>query len=139
MRRAMYRIAERLAEQNGALALVTGESLGQVASQTLGSMNAIGRVVDLPLIQPLITMDKTEIIQRAEKIGTYEISILPYDDCCTLFLPKSPATNPNLRVVYHIEQTFDFMPELIDEAIRNTETLVLKPQSEAAEKAMHLF
>lgn len=139
MRRAMYRITERLAEQNGARALVTGESLGQVASQTLGSMNAIGQVVDLPIIQPLITMDKTEIIQTAEKIETYEISILPYDDCCTLFLPKSPSTNPNLNVLQHIEQTFDFMPELIEEAIRNTETLLLKPQSEAAEKAMHLF
>lgn len=139
MRRAMYRIAERLAEQNGAHALVTGESLGQVASQTIASMNAIGRVVNLPIIQPLITMDKTEIIRIAEQIDTYETSILPYDDCCTLFLPKSPATNPNLNVVYHIEQTFDFLPELIEEAIRNTETIVLKPQSEAAEKAMHLF
>ncbi|TCZ75617.1 tRNA 4-thiouridine(8) synthase ThiI [Paenibacillus albiflavus] len=139
MRRAMYRIAERLAEQNGAGALVTGESLGQVASQTLASMNAIGRVVNLPIIQPLITMDKTEIIRIAEKIDTYETSILPYDDCCTLFLPKSPATNPNLNVVFHIEETFDFLPELIEEAIRGTETLVVKPQSEAAEETMHLF
>lgn len=139
MRRAMFRIAERLAEQNGALALVTGESLGQVASQTLPSMNAIGRVVEMPILQPLVMMDKNDIIQTAERIGTYNISILPYDDCCTLFLPKSPTTNPSLRVLQRMEQSFDFMPELIEDAIKNTETITVKPQSEPEDQSLHLF
>lgn len=139
MRRAMFRIAERLAEQNGALALVTGESLGQVASQTLPSMNAIGRVVEMPILQPLVMMDKNDIIQTAERIGTYNISILPYDDCCTLFLPKSPTTNPSLRVLQRMEQSFDFMPELIEDAIKNTEKITVKPQSEPEDQSLHLF
>lgn len=139
MRRAMFRIAERLAEQNGALALVTGESLGQVASQTLPSMNAIGRVVEMPILQPLVMMDKNDIIHTAERIGTYDISILPYDDCCTLFLPKSPTTNPSLRVVEGMEQSFDFMPELIEDAIKNTETMTVQPQSEPEDQSLHLF
>src|SRR5690606_33111931 len=93
MRRAMLRITERLALKHGAKGIVTGESLGQVASQTLSSMNVIGRAASLPLIKPLIMMDKQEIIDIAEKIGTYETSILPYEDCCTLFIPKAPSTN----------------------------------------------
>ncbi|WP_442603736.1 tRNA uracil 4-sulfurtransferase ThiI [Paenibacillus sp. KN14-4R] len=141
MRRAMYRIAQRLAEQQGALALITGESVGQVASQTLPSMNAIGQVVQIPILQPLVMMDKKEIVKIAEKIGTYETSILPYDDCCTLFLPKSPTTNPNLRVIEGIESTFEFMNSLIEEAIEKTETLVLRPGiKQSVEKELeHLF
>lgn len=125
MRRAMLRIATRLAEQNGALALVTGESLGQVASQTLSSMNVIGRATDLPLLRPLVMMDKDEIIHLSQKIGTYETSVLPYEDCCTLFLPKSPTTNPNLRVVEKVEAMLPRLNDLIEVAIRDTTTMVV--------------
>ncbi|PUA38923.1 tRNA 4-thiouridine(8) synthase ThiI [Paenibacillus elgii] len=123
LRRAMMRIAEKLAEANGAGAIVTGESLGQVASQTLASMNAIGRAVHLPLIRPLVCMEKLEIIRLAEAIDSYEVSILPYEDCCTLFLPPSPSTNPNLKVVESIEGGMPWLQEEMDEAVRNTETL----------------
>jgi len=126
MRRAMLEIAERLAEQRGALAIVTGDSLGQVASQTLGSMNVIGRETKLPLLRPLVMMDKLDIIRVAERIRTYETSILPYEDCCTLFVPKSPATNPNLRIVERVESQLGTERErLIEEAVRGTETLIL--------------
>ncbi|KEQ27198.1 tRNA uracil 4-sulfurtransferase ThiI [Paenibacillus tyrfis] len=123
LRRAMMRIAEKLAEANGAGAIVTGESLGQVASQTLASMNAIGRAVYLPLIRPLVCMEKQEIIRLAEAIDSYKVSILPYEDCCTLFLPPSPSTNPNLKVVESIEAGMPWLQEEMDEAVRNTETL----------------
>jgi len=127
MRRSMLRIAEKLAEQNGALAIVTGDSLGQVASQTLGSMNVIGRVCSLPMLRPLVMMDKQDIIDYAEEIGTYETSILPYEDCCTLFVPKSPAINPNLKIVERAEAMIgDELNRLIDEAVRGTEVVVLK-------------
>lgn len=123
MKRAMLRIAEGLAEKRGAMAVVTGESLGQVASQTLPSLDVIGRVANLPLLRPLIMMDKAEIIAVAEKIGTYEISIQPYEDCCTLFLPKSPATNPSLRIVEQLEEKMEWLDEAIEQAIANTERL----------------
>lgn len=125
MRRAMLRIAEQLAEQNGANGIVTGESLGQVASQTLPSMNAIGRATELPLLKPLIMMDKHEIIRVAERIGTFETSILPYEDCCTLFLPKSPSTNPNLRIVEKVEALIPNLEDLISAAIEGTEQMLL--------------
>lgn len=124
MRRAMLRIAERLAEKSGALALVTGESLGQVASQTLASINVIGRAATLPILRPLVAMDKLDIIRVAERIGTYETSILPYEDCCTLFVPKSPATNPNLHIVERAERRLgEEMERLIQEAVTGTETI----------------
>lgn len=126
MRRYMLRIAQRLAERAGALAIVTGDSLGQVASQTLGSMNVIGRATELPLLRPLVMMDKLEIIRISERIGTYETSILPYEDCCTLFVPKSPATNPNLRVVESVEHMHGAeLERLVGEAVAGTETIVL--------------
>ncbi|NWL86842.1 tRNA 4-thiouridine(8) synthase ThiI [Paenibacillus sp. 79R4] len=127
MRRSMLRIATKLAEKNGALALVTGDSLGQVASQTLASMNVIGKVTDLPLLRPLVMMDKEDIISMAKKIGTYDISILPYEDCCTLFVPKSPATNPNLRIVEHIEKGLTELDQMIEAAVENTESVIVKP------------
>ncbi|MHA6530321.1 tRNA uracil 4-sulfurtransferase ThiI [Paenibacillus sp. BAC0078] len=127
MRRAMLRIATRLAEQEGALALVTGESLGQVASQTLSSMNVIGRATALPLLRPLIMMDKSEIVELSQTIGTYELSILPYEDCCTLFVPKSPTTNPNLRIVDKIEATLPGYSALLDAAVAGTETVTITP------------
>lgn len=126
MRRSMLRIATMLAEREGALALVTGDSLGQVASQTLSSMNVIGRSTELPLLRPLVMMDKQEITEIAKQIGTYDLSILPYEDCCTLFVPKSPTTNPNLWVVQKIEASIRDLNALIDQAVATTETVVLE-------------
>ncbi|MBU5674742.1 tRNA uracil 4-sulfurtransferase ThiI [Paenibacillus brevis] len=135
MRRSMLRIASLLAERNGALAIVTGDSLGQVASQTLASMNVIGRVTDLPLLRPLVMSDKEEIISQAREIGTYDISILPYEDCCTLFVPKSPTTNPNLRVVERIEAGIAGLDNLIEAAVTGTETLVIRPDEEVVRQS----
>ncbi|MBH5316931.1 tRNA 4-thiouridine(8) synthase ThiI [Paenibacillus sp. GSMTC-2017] len=136
MRRIMLRITEQLAERNGANGIVTGESLGQVASQTLQSMNVIGRATVLPLIKPLIMMDKSEIIDIAVKIGTFETSILPYEDCCTLFLPKSPSINPNLLAVERAEAGLSGLEEMIKTAIEGTEQMILTPDSAtSAQKA----
>lgn len=127
MRRAMLRITTQLAEREGALAVVTGDSLGQVASQTLSSMNAIGRATVLPLLRPLVMMDKSEIVELSKAIGTYDLSILPYEDCCTLFVPKSPTTNPNLRIVEKIEATLPGYSARLDAAVAGTETLSITP------------
>ncbi|KGE18139.1 thiamine biosynthesis protein ThiI [Paenibacillus wynnii] len=127
MRRAMLRIATSLAEKEGALALVTGESLGQVASQTLPSMNVIGRATLLPLLRPLVMMDKSDIVELSKKIETYDLSILPYEDCCTLFVPKSPSTNPNLRIIDKIEATLPNYSSLLSAAVALTETLEITP------------
>ncbi|MEF2964702.1 tRNA uracil 4-sulfurtransferase ThiI [Paenibacillus sp. M1] len=135
MRRAMLRIASMLAERNGALALVTGDSLGQVASQTLASMNVIGRVTELPLLRPLVMSDKEEIIGQAKRIGTYDLSILPYEDCCTLFVPKSPSTNPNLHIVERIEASLAGLTGMLEAAVEGTETLVIKPHEPVQRKA----
>lgn len=132
MRRAMLRITEQLAQRNGANGIVTGESLGQVASQTLPSMNVIGRATELPQLKPLIMMDKHEIIRLAERIGTFETSILPYEDCCTLFLPKSPSTNPNLRIVEKIESLIPNLDQLLAAAVEGTEELLLTPELQTA-------
>ncbi|MEK3731158.1 MULTISPECIES: tRNA uracil 4-sulfurtransferase ThiI [Paenibacillus] len=130
MRRAMLRITSALAERSGALAIVTGDNLGQVASQTLASMNVIGRATELPILRPLVTMDKNDIVNQAIEIGTYETSILPYEDCCTLFVPKSPTTNPNLHVVERVEASLERLPELIEAAIAATETVIIKPDTD---------
>ncbi|WP_424768263.1 tRNA uracil 4-sulfurtransferase ThiI [Paenibacillus sp. sgz302251] len=135
MRRAMLRITEQLAERNGAYGIVTGESLGQVASQTLPSMNVIGRAAELPQLKPLIMMDKQEIIDVAVRIGTFETSILPYEDCCTLFLPKSPSTNPNLRIVEKVESKIGNYAGLLTAAVEGTEELLLTPDSQTATQA----
>lgn len=129
MRRSMLRIATMLAEREGALAIVTGDSLGQVASQTLPSMNVIGKATELPLLRPLVMMDKSEIIEISKQIGTYELSILPYEDCCTLFVPKSPTTNPNLHVVERIEDSISALPAMLEDAVARTETVLLTPDS----------
>ncbi|MEI7026718.1 tRNA uracil 4-sulfurtransferase ThiI [Paenibacillus sp. y28] len=126
-RRAMYRLCERLAEREGARAIVTGESLGQVASQTLPSLDVIGRASGLPLLRPLIMMDKQEIIPVAERIGTFDLSIQPYEDCCTLFLPRSPSTNPNVHVVERQEAVWGWYEELLNDAIARTETELVFP------------
>ncbi len=131
MRRIMLRITERLAEKNGALAIVTGDSLGQVASQTLVSMNVIGRATVLPLLRPLVMMDKLDIIDHAQRIGTYQTSILPYEDCCTLFVPKNPAIHPSLKTVEQAEAKLaESMERMIAEAVEATEVVVLSGKGE---------
>ncbi|AGL03546.1 tRNA uracil 4-sulfurtransferase ThiI [Desulfoscipio gibsoniae] len=107
MRRMMFRLSARIADKQRALAVVTGESVGQVASQTLESMRVINQVIDIPVLRPLVGMDKLEIVSRAQAIGTYATSVLPYEDCCTLFLPKHPATRPRLEQALDAEQGLD--------------------------------
>jgi thiamine biosynthesis protein ThiI len=124
MRRMMFRIAEQLARREGALALVTGESLGQVASQTLESMNAINEVAGLPVLRPLIGMDKQDIMSLSKEIGTYETSVLPYEDCCTVFMPRSPKTRPDLETTRKTESRLD-VDRLVEAAVKGTEVLEL--------------
>lgn len=123
MRRFMMRIAERLAIQQGDQAIITGESLGQVASQTIESITSSNSVVKMPVLRPLIAFDKIDIIDISRKIDTYETSILPYEDCCTVFLPKFPAIKPNLERVIRAESKLD-VEGLIDEAFKNVEKYV---------------
>ncbi len=127
MRRFMMRISEKLAEKHGALAIATGESLGQVASQTMESMYTINHVIQTPMIRPLIAMDKTEIVNISKKIGTYETSILPYEDCCTIFVPKSPVTRPKLEIAEKAEAKLD-VENLVNWAVENTESIWIEPQ-----------
>ena len=122
MRRFMMRIAQRIADANGAKAIVTGETLGQVASQTMEAMASTQAVTDLPVLQPLIGMDKEEIVRLARKIGTFETSILPYEDCCTVFTPKHPKTKPKLRDVEQIESALD-IDALVEEAYAGIERI----------------
>ncbi len=122
MRRMMYRIAALYAEKIGAKILINGESIGQVASQTLDSMVCINNVTNMPVIRPVACFDKLEIIDIAKKINTYETSILPYEDCCTIFVPKHPVINPKLDKCIQYENSFDYQ-KLIDEAIQNIETV----------------
>lgn len=114
MRRMMYRISQRLANKLKAHALINGESIGQVASQTLTSMKAINRVVNIPIIRPLACFDKLEIIKIAKKIGTYEISILPFEDCCTIFLPSHPVINPDISKCLNLEKKIDYQKMIND-------------------------
>jgi thiamine biosynthesis protein ThiI len=126
MRRIMLRISEAVAKKHRALALVTGESLGQVASQTLESMNTINEVTNMPILRPVIGMDKQEIMTIAKRIGTYETSILPYEDCCTVFLPKAPKTRPDKKVAAREEAKLD-LERLVNEAVEGTEVIDLQP------------
>ncbi len=126
MRRMMYRIAERLAQRQGALAIVNGESIGQVASQTLESMSVINEVTQMPVIRPVATMDKLEIIALAKKLGTYETSILPFEDCCTIFTPKNPVTKPTLAKAQKMEQRFDY-ESLLEQCMQGITTLEINP------------
>ena len=122
MRRFMMRIAEKLAHKHGAGAVITGESLGQVASQTLESITSTNSVATLPVFRPLIGFDKDEIIEIAQKIGTFETSILPYEDCCTIFLPKKPVTKPRLSAVEKVESALD-VETLVNNALRDIEVV----------------
>ena len=125
MRRMMYRIAEKVLQERNCYVLINGESVGQVASQTLTSMQVINNVTNVPVIRPVACLDKLEIIDIAKKIDTYETSILPYEDCCTIFLPKHPVINPELEKAIIYETTFDY-ESLIEEAIKNKETIKIK-------------
>ena len=119
MRRMMYRIMERLCISHNAYAIVNGESIGQVASQTLTSMRVINSVTNLPVIRPCACLDKLEIMDIARKIDTFDISILPYEDCCTVFVPRHPVINPKIDVAEKEENTFDYN-KMIDEVEINT-------------------
>ena len=125
MRRMMYRISELVALKYKAHILVNGESIGQVASQTLQSMYAINQVTNMPIIRPLATMDKLEIIDISRKINTYNISILPYEDCCTIFVPKNPVIKPEISKCLEYEASFDYKP-LIEECVNNLEIITIE-------------
>lgn len=137
-RRLMLRITDEIRRKNDGLAIITGESLGQVASQTLESMYAINDVTNTPILRPLITMDKSEIIEIAQRIDTHDISIRPFEDCCTVFVPASPKTKPKRDKVRHFESFVDFEPH-IAKAVEGTEKMVIKPQSRKEESFEDLF
>lgn len=132
-RRMMLKIADRFARQIDAKALVNGENLGQVASQTLGSMYAINAVTNLPILRPLLTLDKDEIIIKAKEIGTFDTSIQPFEDCCTIFTPKNPKTNPRLDKVESFEAGTDF-DAMIEEAVANIETLTISKHTDTKQQ-----
>lgn len=120
MRRLMMEIAQRIAEKDNCLALITGESVGQVASQTMAAISCTDAVCRIPVFRPLVGMDKTEIIEIARKIDTFETSVLPYEDCCTVFTPRHPKVRPALADIEKAQSKFDFEP-LIQKAVENTE------------------
>ena len=127
MRRMMFRLADRLAKRRHCLAVSSGESVGQVASQTLESMNVINAVTNMPVLRPVVTYDKTEIIDLARKIDTFDISIRPFEDCCTIFAPKNPKTRPSLERVLEFEAKWDYN-KMIDEALDNVEVIYIKKE-----------
>ena len=129
MRRYMMKIAEYLANKNNCLGLITGESIGQVASQTMQSLAATNAVCTLPVYRPLIGFDKQEIIEIAEKIDTFETSVLPYEDCCTIFVAKHPVTKPNVKIIEKSETKLEEkIDELMETALKTVETIVIKPE-----------
>lgn len=126
MRRYMMKIAEKIAQETECLGLITGESIGQVASQTMQSLAATNEVCELPVYRPLIAFDKLDIIDISEKIGTYETSILPYEDCCTIFVAKHPITKPNLKIIKrHEENLAEKIDELVDTALKTDELIIV--------------
>lgn len=129
MRRMMYRIMEELCHRNKAYAIINGESIGQVASQTLTSMSVINNVTNMPVIRPVGCMDKLEIIELAKKIETYDISILPYEDCCTVFVPKHPVINPDIKQAIQMENNFDYQL-MIEEAVDSIYTIKINDHFE---------
>lgn len=129
LRRMMYRISEQIARKHKDLILINGESVGQVASQTLTSMNAINEVVKIPVIRPVACFDKLEIIDIAKKINTYETSILPYEDCCTIFVPKHPVINPKIDKCKEYEEKIDYQ-NLIEEAIKETKIIKIENKND---------
>ena len=125
LKRAMMRAAEKIAYKDHADGLITGESAGQVASQTMQGMNAINAVCTMPVMRPLCGMDKQEIVDKARVIGTYETSILPYEDCCTIFVAKHPETKPKTSVINKIESKLDKLSEIIEKAVEEAEVFEL--------------
>ena len=125
MRRMMYRISEKIMQERNCLTLINGESVGQVASQTLTSMSVINSVTNIPVIRPVACLDKLEIIDIAKKIDTYETSILPYEDCCTIFLPKHPVINPNIDKAIEYEEHIDY-ETMINKAVKERETITIE-------------
>ncbi|MDE6181964.1 MAG: tRNA 4-thiouridine(8) synthase ThiI [Eubacteriales bacterium] len=124
LKRAMLKVSEKIAIENGSLGLVTGDSIGQVASQTMQAIDAISSAVTkMPIFRPLCAMDKQEIIDIARKLGTYDISIRPYEDCCTIFVAKHPETKPKKNIIEKIEQNIDGLDEKIEECIKNIEII----------------
>ena len=132
MRRMMYRIAEKIANSENSKIIVNGESIGQVASQTLTSMSVIYSVVNMPVIRPVACFDKLEIIDIAKKIGTFDISTLPYEDCCTVFVPVHPVINPELNKCFEYEKLIPY-EELIDEAIKSKQVIKIKEEEKIFE------
>lgn len=126
MRRIMMQIAEKISLREGSQALITGESIGQVASQTMESLAVTNSSVDMPVFRPLIGMDKEEIVEISKKIGAFETSILPYEDCCTIFVPKHPKTKPDLAEIVEAEKALVNIDELIEKAIEETEVVICK-------------
>ena len=132
MRRYMMKIAEQIAEETQCLGLITGESIGQVASQTMHSLAATNEVCTMPVYRPLIGMDKQEIVEISEKIGTYETSILPYEDCCTIFVAKHPVTKPNIVIIKKHEKNLEEkIDELVKTALDTKELVVVSPMEES--------
>ena len=129
MRRMMYRIMEKLAKKYKGVVIINGESIGQVASQTLNSMRVINEVTNMPVIRPVACLDKLEIIDIAKKIDTYDISILPFEDCCTVFVPKHPVINPNLAECLRNEEKFDYN-QMIDMAVSDTITMTITEKND---------
>ena len=125
MRRMMYRISERIARKNNCKVIINGESIGQVASQTLTSMSSINNVTNMPVIRPVACLDKLEIIDIARRINTYETSILPYEDCCTIFVPDHPVINPTIEKCIEYEKLID-VDSLIDEVMNSIETIKIE-------------
>ncbi|MCL2353542.1 MAG: tRNA 4-thiouridine(8) synthase ThiI [Defluviitaleaceae bacterium] len=123
LKRSMLKITDKVAERENALALITGDAVGQVASQTLHSLKAMAHTTDLPIIRPLACFDKKDIVDIAKKIGTFEISIRPFDDCCTLFLPKHPETKPKLSIIQNIERDVPNLLEMYEKAIEEAEII----------------
>ena len=129
MRRMMFRLADRLAKRRHCLAISSGESVGQVASQTLDSMNVINDVTNMPVLRPVVTYDKTDIIDLARKIDTFDISIRPFEDCCTIFAPKNPKTRPAMDKVLEYEAKWDYN-KMIDEALNNVEVIYIRKEND---------
>ena len=129
MRRMMYRISEEVAKRNNCKVITNGESIGQVASQTLTSMSVINNVTNMPIIRPVACLDKLEIIDIAKKIDTYDISILPFEDCCTIFVPKHPVINPKLEQCLIEENKFDY-ETLLNDCIENINTIEITEKKE---------
>ena len=124
MRRYMMKIAEHFAKEDGCLGLITGESIGQVASQTMQSLAATNEVCTLPVYRPLIGFDKKEIVEVSEKIGSYETSIQPFEDCCTIFVAKHPVTKPNINIIHRSEENLaEKIDELVQTAIDTVEII----------------